>query len=482
MAAAHARASELAWHEQGEGPAGETGVVTARPEAWGDVILARKETPTSYHLSVVIDDALQGVTDVVRGQDLFWSTSVHRLLQHLLGVSATGLPASPADPTMTSGQKLSKSTQATGLARIARGRAPRRPIFAACRLARRSRNLCGVAGKRLRDSGAGLPCWLRQRLGGPWRRSARSRRKTRPAKKRRAKKRASSAAATSARRPQVAPPAGSGMVETALAAFAHEVRTPLTGILAISNLLATSGSRRARTALGRHHQGGRGTSGEPCDPVRRCRAQRRSRARGTAGLLRPAHAGPQRRRFAGRPGGGQGPAIVGRYFRKAAGVCDRRSRPAARRAGEPDRQCREIHRTGQRRALRSRRLRSSKGKVGIAFAVSDSGIGLTLKEIKRLFRPFSQANVSIASRFGGAGLGLSSVKQLARAMGGDIAVTQRRGGGTTFTFNVVMAPAKDAATAASGRRWRGRRQFARGRCACSASKTIRSAASCSTRS
>ena len=70
-------------------------------------------------------------------------------------------------------------------------------------------------------------------------------------------------------------------------------------------------------------------------------------------------------------------------------------------------------------------MRGAKGKVGVAFAVSDSGIGLTLAEIKRLFRPFSQANVSIASRFGGAGLGLSSVKQIARAMGGDIAVTQR---------------------------------------------------------
>ena len=56
----------------------------------------------------------------------------------------------------------------------------------------------------------------------------------------------------------------------------------------------------------------------------------------------------------------------------------------------------------------------------IAFAVSDSGIGLTLAEIKRLFRPFSQANVRVASRYGGAGLGLSSVKQLARLMGGDI--------------------------------------------------------------
>jgi CheY-like chemotaxis protein len=86
--------------------------------------------------------------------------------------------------------------------------------------------------------------------------------------------------------------------------------------------------------------------------------------------------------------------------------------------------------------------RGTKGKIGVAFAVSDSGIGLTLAEIKRLFRPFSQANVSIASRFGGAGLGLSSVKQLARAMGGDIVITPRRGGGTTFTLTVTLARAK----------------------------------------
>src|SRR5262249_30373428 len=66
---AAALVSDLDWVEQGEGPDGETGIVTAAPQAWGDVILARKETPTSYHLSVVIDDALQGVTDVVRGQD-----------------------------------------------------------------------------------------------------------------------------------------------------------------------------------------------------------------------------------------------------------------------------------------------------------------------------------------------------------------------------------------------------------------------------
>ena len=88
--------------------------VAARPEAWGDVILARKETPTSYHLSVVIDDALQDVTDVVRGEDLFWSTSVHRLLQHLLGLPQPVYRHHPLVRDET-GQKLSKSTQATGL-------------------------------------------------------------------------------------------------------------------------------------------------------------------------------------------------------------------------------------------------------------------------------------------------------------------------------------------------------------------------------
>jgi glutamyl-Q tRNA(Asp) synthetase len=114
MAAARARAGELGWVEQGLGPDGETGMVAARPEAWGDVILARKQTPTSYHLSVVIDDALQGVTEVVRGQDLFWSTSVHRLLQVLLG---TGPPVYRHHGLVLDGdgRKLSKSTQATGL-------------------------------------------------------------------------------------------------------------------------------------------------------------------------------------------------------------------------------------------------------------------------------------------------------------------------------------------------------------------------------
>jgi glutamyl-Q tRNA(Asp) synthetase len=114
MAAACAAAKNLGWTELGEGPDGECGTVAARPEAWGDVILARKETPTSYHLSVVIDDALQGITDVVRGRDLFWSTSVHRLLQSLLGLSQ---PAYRHHPLVrdAAGAKLAKSTGARAL-------------------------------------------------------------------------------------------------------------------------------------------------------------------------------------------------------------------------------------------------------------------------------------------------------------------------------------------------------------------------------
>lgn len=114
MEAAIVRAGQLTWTEQGTGPAGETGIVVARPDAWGDVILGRKETPTSYHLSVVIDDALQGITHVVRGEDLFWSTSVHRLLQQLLGIPQ---PVYRHHRLIrdNAGQKLSKSTLATGL-------------------------------------------------------------------------------------------------------------------------------------------------------------------------------------------------------------------------------------------------------------------------------------------------------------------------------------------------------------------------------
>jgi len=127
MDRAVARAGVLTWTETGAGPRGQTGLVTAAPQMWGDVVLARKELPTSYHLSAVLDDALQGVTDVVRGQDLFWSTGIHRLLQTLLGLPE---PVYHHHKLIldADGQKLSKSTQATGLRELRAGGASARDI------------------------------------------------------------------------------------------------------------------------------------------------------------------------------------------------------------------------------------------------------------------------------------------------------------------------------------------------------------------
>ena len=124
MRAAVARAGALTWIETGAGPAGESGIIIVDASVWGDVILARKETPTSYHLAVALDDAAQGITDIVRGRDLFYATAVHRLLQALLGLPQ---PRYHHHKLLLGpdGSKLSKSTQSTGLGELrARGMSP----------------------------------------------------------------------------------------------------------------------------------------------------------------------------------------------------------------------------------------------------------------------------------------------------------------------------------------------------------------------
>ena len=87
--------------------------------------------------------------------------------------------------------------------------------------------------------------------------------------------------------------------------------------------------------------------------------------------------------------------------------------------------------------------RAARGRAKLVFAVSDSGIGLKPAEIKRLFRPFTQANADIARRYGGTGLGLAVVKALAKLMGGDLTVTSAQGRGSSFRFSVLsgIAPA-----------------------------------------
>ena len=275
---------------------------------------------------------------------------------------------------------------------------------------------------------------------------SRSQRPARTLKKRSPKKQKVAVVTARKRAGKTAVP---GMVEAALAAFAHEVRTPLTGILAISDLLATSDlDERERRWVdtikaGAEHLASLATlfvdaarSRGPGLGVRQDFFDLRALARNVGDSLagRATAKGLQSRIEISEklPG-----FVVGDPVRLRAAL-----------ENLIDNATKFTEAGGV--ALAVTPMRGPKGKVSVAFAVSDSGIGLTLNEIKRLFRPFSQANVSIASRFGGAGLGLSSVKALARAMGGDIMVEPRPGGGTTFTLSVTLTCAKAPKAASSG--------------------------------
>jgi two-component system, sensor histidine kinase len=234
---------------------------------------------------------------------------------------------------------------------------------------------------------------------------SRSQHITGPPKKRPPKKRV---AARKARK-RTAAAAVPGIVEAALAAFAHEVRTPLTGILAISDLLATSGlDERERRWVdtikaGAEHLASLATlfvdaakGGSAAAGIRRDLFDLRALARNA------------------------GDSLAGRAAAKGLQYSvDISEKLAALVIGDPVRLRAALENLIDNAvkfteagavALTVTPMRGATGKVGVAFSISDSGIGLTLSEIKRLFRPFSQANVSIASRFGGAGLGLSSVR------------------------------------------------------------------------
>lgn len=119
MARAVAAAEEmnrgpLFFHEGLAGPSGQTGRVRVDAAMWGDAVIARKDVPASYHLAVVVDDALQGVSHVTRGQDLFYATHIHRVLQVLLDLPAPRY-RHHALVRDASGRKLSKSAKDTSL-------------------------------------------------------------------------------------------------------------------------------------------------------------------------------------------------------------------------------------------------------------------------------------------------------------------------------------------------------------------------------
>jgi two-component system, sensor histidine kinase len=246
------------------------------------------------------------------------------------------------------------------------------------------------------------------------------------------------AAKKAARKPRLAPGAtrADAMVEQALAMFAHEVRTPLTGILAVSDLLATSElSERERRWVetirtGAEHLAGLATLFVDAAKSHKTGLDLRQDFFDLRTLTRAV-----------------GDALAGRATAKGLQAVVTISEKLPNFAvGDPIRLRAALENLIDNAVkftdsgnvtLKVAPVRIA-GKVGVSFAVSDSGIGLSLAETKKLFRPFSQANVSIAARFGGAGLGLFSVKQLAKAMGGDIAATARLGGGTTFTLTVAL--------------------------------------------
>jgi len=111
MAEAVTRTGPLDWHDE------RAGRVVTRPETHGDVVLARKDAPASYHLAVTVDDAAQGVTHVVRGLDLFGATDVHRLLQALLDLP-TPVYHHHALLHDADGLRLAKRTHAPTLERL----------------------------------------------------------------------------------------------------------------------------------------------------------------------------------------------------------------------------------------------------------------------------------------------------------------------------------------------------------------------------
>jgi signal transduction histidine kinase len=242
-------------------------------------------------------------------------------------------------------------------------------------------------------------------------------------------------------------------IEAALATFAHEVRTPLTGILALSSLLETSGlpererrwvetikasaehlSALATLFVDAARRRGAGLS------VRQDFFDLRTLAQASANSL------------AGRAAAkGLGATAEIDAALPVFAVGDPvRLRAALENLIDNAVKFTDSGSVGFAAAL----VRTPKRKAAfaVAFDVADSGHGLTVDEIKRLFKPFSQASVAISRRFGGAGLGLSSVRQLARAMGGDVTVKPRRGGGTVFTLTIVLKHASEGSASRDSKR------------------------------
>jgi two-component system, sensor histidine kinase len=225
--------------------------------------------------------------------------------------------------------------------------------------------------------------------------------------------------------------------EAALAAFAHDIRTALTGILALGELLASSnlGERERRWAAGIK------TSAEHLASLTTLAIDA---AKTNAGALILQHRPFRPRRLVEA----LAEALAARAETKgltvelkvAGDLPEMLVGDAVRLRAALENLIDNAVKFTERGAVRldARAAPATRGKIRLLFTVTDSGIGLTRAEIKRLFRPFTQANAEIARRYGGAGLGLVVVKSLARLMGGDLGVTSTPGRGSAFRLAIVL--------------------------------------------
>jgi CheY-like chemotaxis protein len=267
------------------------------------------------------------------------------------------------------------------------------------------------------------------------------------APRKRPRKTAAKSAAGGGRGARSSPP--QSVVESVLAAFAHDVRTPLTGILAISDLLATSelGDRERQWVdtikANAEHLAALATlfvdaarSQQAGLSLRKDFFDLRALTRATADSL-SGRAAAKGLRAEIELADDLPAFVIGDTVRLRAALENLIDNAVKFTASGSV-------------AFGTALGGIAKGRATIRFTVADSGIGISVAEVKRLFRPFSQANISIAQRFGGAGLGLSSVRQLARAMGGDVTAAPRKGGGTLFTMTAAFPLASGCDDAATG--------------------------------
>jgi len=237
-------------------------------------------------------------------------------------------------------------------------------------------------------------------------------------------------------------------VEAALAALAHEIRTPLTGILALNELLVTADlperERRwadAAKSAAEHlaHLTTLIVDGVRADVRGLTLRLAPFRPRGFADAIAATLAA--RAEAAGLTAD---VAIADNLPEMVVGD------PVRLRAALENLIDNAVKFTERGSVALAVEAKAVRKRCRLTFTIRDSGIGLTRPEIARLFRPFGQANATIGQRYGGSGLGLAFVKRVAKAMGGDLSVTSRAGQGSMFRLTATVAVADTAASSRGG--------------------------------